>query len=563
VGGFFLLNNYIFHYYQIMNDSAHSSTSLKKNTFTFFLSLITIFINPSCSKIKNTVQSQISSKAPNVLLIVVDDLGYHDLSHTGSNYYETPNIDKLAKNSMEFTQAYSSSPVCSPARASIMTGQFPSRHGITDWIGAFTGEAWRKQGRQNKMLPAANKKGLSTNHISLAKALKQNGYSTFIAGKWHLGGEGSTPEEHGFDINVGAWDVGSPRGGYYDPYENPKLGNRKIGESLTMRLADETVHFFKKHTSENSEKPFFAFLSFYAVHSPLQTTNEKWKKYRNKADSIGIAETGFKMGAYLPVRQHQDHPIYGGLVETMDEALAYVLNGLKEQHLEENTIIIFTSDNGGVSSGDHFSTSNLPLRGGKGSTFEGGIRVPFFVYVPGLTKAGSTSNTPISMVDIYPSLLELSGNELLPEQHKDGESFVALLHGKPIPERALIWHYPHYSNQDGRPSSAIRLGEWKLIYDYETQKKELYHLKNDGAEFHNVASTFPEKADELYAQLMNHLTDTGALFPQIDPQYNHEKELEYLEKVRTKRVMNLEAERLRFLSPDFNPGNKWWESDIN
>jgi hypothetical protein len=264
-------------------------------------------------------------------------------------------------------------------------------------------------------------------------------------------------------------------GGFYAPWENPRLESGPDGESLTMRLARETAEFMKA----NRDTSFFAFLSFYAVHAPLETTQEKWAKYRDKAEQAGIAETGFEMGHFLPIRQVQDHPVYAGLVETMDDAVGVVLKALDELGLADNTIVIFTSDNGGVAAGDAFATSNKPLRAGKGYQFEGGIREPYFMKVPWLNVAGKQTDVPATGTDFYPTLLELAGIELKPEEHSDGMSLVPLLKGSTISERPLIWHYPHYGNQGGEPSSIIRLGEWKLIHYYEDGREELYNLKSD------------------------------------------------------------------------------------
>ena len=293
---------------------------------------------------------------PNILFILVDDLGYHDLGVTGSNYYETPNIDQLAKESMVFTQGYAASRVCSPSRASIMTGKFTARHGITDWIGAKVGQDWRSRNRHDKLLPAKYVDALPKEDITIAEAFRKVGYKTFFAGKWHLGNKDSYPKNHGFDINKGGYNKGGPAGGYFSPWQNPKLKNQEKGENLTMRLAKETANFIK----QNKGATFFAFLSFYAVHSPIQTTASKWKKYRDKAVKNGIEKLGYKMERNLPIRQVQDNPIYGGLVETMDDAVGIVLKALKENGLDKNTIVVFTSDKGGVASGDNYSTSNLP-----------------------------------------------------------------------------------------------------------------------------------------------------------------------------------------------------------
>lgn len=533
----------------------------KKFNRTIFLSLIATAILGGQITLQGC-QPTPEEKPLNVLVILADDLGYYDLSHTGSSFYETPNLDRLAKMSMDFRHGYANSPVCSPARASLMTGQFPSRHGITDWIGALTGEEWRSQNRHTRLLPPENKMELSQEHETLAEAMQSAGYTTFIAGKWHLGDEGSSPEDHGFDINKGGWRTGTPIGGYFDPFQNPKLENRKPGEHLSIRLADETVSFMRNQYSSESNNPFFAYLSFYAVHSPLQTSRELWQKYRDKADSLGLAEQAFEMGRYLPVRIVQDNPLYAGLLETMDDAIGLVLDGLEESGLLENTIIVFTSDHGGVSSGDAFATSNLPFRKGKGSTFEGGLRVPFFVYVPDQTKPGSYSDTPVTIADLYPTILDLTNQQLREEQHKDGKSLVSIFQGNEFPERALYWHYPHYSNQDGRPSSVIRMGNWKLIYDYETEESELYNLQTDPSESKNLSQMYPQRTIELYDKLMAHLEETGAKFPVKDSRYNPEAEQRHLTRVKENRMANLERRRMMFLSPDFDPENNWWGSQI-
>ena len=514
----------------------------------------------SCQPTQETKSQE--AQPPNVLYILADDLGYFDLSHTGSPYYDTPHTDRIAQMGMEFTHGYANSPVCSPARASLMTGQFPSRHGITDWIGARTGEDWRGLNRHSKMLPPDYVSPLPSDHVTLAEAMQMAGYTTFLAGKWHLGSEGSWPEDHGFDINVGGWDRGSPIGGYFDPYENPNLENRQPGENLSMRLADETVDFFRDYHPDKTGKPVFAYLSFYAVHGPLQTTREKWKKYRDKADSLGIAESGFEMGRYLPVRLTQDNPVYGGLVEAMDDAVGHVMNGLEDLGLDQNTIIVFTSDHGGVSSGDAFATSNLPFRKGKGSTFEGGLRVPFFIAAPGLIVPGTTSETPVTGADLYPTILDLTGQELLPEQHVDGVSLVPVLKGGSLEDRYLIWHYPHYGNQDGRPSGVIRNGDWKLIHDYETQDMELYNLRTDISEHRDLSDLYPQKTEHLYETMMDHFKEVGARFPVPDPQHDPEAERAHLQRIEQNRMENLERQRMRFLSPDYNPGNNWWGSDV-
>lgn len=492
---------------------------------------------------------------PNVLFILADDFGYHDMSVMGSKYYETPNIDRIATEGMIFTNGYAACQVCSPSRASIMSGKFAARHGITDWIGAPTGENWRKTGRSNQLLPPEYEHSLNTEYATLPEAMKEVGYLTFFAGKWHLGEKGSWPEDHGFDINKGGWDVGSPKGGYFSPWENPNLPSGPDGENLSMRLAKETADFIK----DNKDTTFFTYLSFYAVHGPIQTTQEKWGKYRQKAQELSIAESGFKMGHFLPIRQVQDNPIYAGLVETMDDAVGYVLNTLDELGLADNTIVIFTSDNGGVAAGDAFATSNLPLRGGKGYQFEGGIREPYFIKVPGVGN-GMHSDIPVSGTDFYPTILDLVGAELRPEEHNDGISLRPILEGQTIAERPLVWHYPHYGNQGGEPSSIIREGDWKLIHYYEDGHEELYNLKNDVSETTDLASQYPDRTNGLSQKLFTMLDEMGARYPERDPLWTKENEDAHIKKVIEERWPRLEKQRLEFLSPDFNPGNNWWGS---
>lgn len=522
---------------------------MKKYLFIKSTFLIGMLFLISCSE---------EIKKPNILFILADDLGYHDLSCMGSVYYETPNIDRIANDGMVFTNGYAACQVCSPSRASIMSGKTPARHGITDWIGAKTGEEWRKAGRYNKLLPPEYVHELPSEYTVLPEALKEEGYKTFFAGKWHIGAEGSWPTDHGFDINKGGWDKGSPIGGYYSPWNNPNLENLRNGENLSMRLAEETVDFIKEH----KDTSFFAYLSFYAVHGPIQTTKEKWSKYRDKADSLGISESGFEMGKFLPIRQVQDNPVYAGLVESMDDAVGRVLETLDELNLSENTIIVFTSDNGGVAAGDAFATSNLPLRAGKGYEFEGGIREPYFIKAPGVTQRGSKTDVPVNGTDFYPTLLDLVGADLKPEEHLDGVSLLPIMKGENIADRALVWHYPHYGNQGGEPSSIIREGDWKLIHYYEDGREELFNLNSDLQEKNNIMKENEAKGQELSERLFAYLEEVGARYPVADPEYDADAEAKYLEKIVNERWPRLEKQRMNFLSPDYDPKNEWWGSDV-
>ncbi|WP_349527436.1 sulfatase [Reichenbachiella sp. MALMAid0571] len=506
----------------------------------------------------NNQKKETAKRKPNVVFILADDFGYTDLGVMGSEYYETPNLDRIANEGTIFTQGYAACRVCSPSRASIMTGMFTARHGITDWIGAKSGEEWRKHNRQDKLLPAEYNHGLALDYVTLPEALKEEGYKTFFAGKWHLGDVGSYPEDHGFDINKGGHEKGSPPGGYFAPFKNPKLEDHELGENLSERLAKETVEFITQH----KDSSFFAFLSFYAVHGPIQTTEEKWSKYRDKAEKLGIAEKGFEMERVIPIRTKQDNPVYAGLVESMDDAIGIVTKALDELGLAENTIVIFTSDNGGVASGDSFSTSNLPLRGGKGYQWEGGIREPFFVKVPWLNNAGMKNDVPVIATDLYPTILDLAGAKLRPQNHIDGVSLVPLLKGESIEERPLYWHYPHYGNQGGNPSSIIRKGDWKLIHYWENDNDELYNTSEDINERNDLAASQPKRVSDMRAQLLNWLKEMNANYPSEDTEYNVELAEKRRQHLITKTLPAKEAERLRYLSTDFDPKNNWWGSKV-
>mgnify|MGYP003633828397 FL=1 len=523
----------------------------KKMSYLFIIPLFLGFKNESA-------QDQNIAKKPNILFILVDDLGYHDLGVTGSTFYETPNVDKLANEGMMFTQGYAASRVCSPSRASIMTGKFTARHGITDWIGAKSGTDWRARNRYNKMLPAEYIHALPKEDITMAEALNGVGYKTFFAGKWHLGDKGSYPENHGFDINIAGIDAGSPRGGFFGPWNNPKLENKKRGENLTMRLAQETADFIEQH----KDSTFFAFLSFYAVHAPIQTTEAKWKK--DKAEQMVIAESGFQMERVLPIRQVQDNPIYGGLVETMDDAVGLVLKALKENGLDDNTIVVFTSDNGGVASGDNYATSNLPLRGGKGYQWEGGIREPYFIKVPWLhNSGGSKTEFPVINTDFYPTLLDLADVPLKPEQHIDGISLKPLLEGKTLNvNRPLFWHYPHYGNQGGEPASIIQQDGWKLIHYWEDEHDELYKLPSNEKDDFNMIAKHPRITKEMSDKLMAWLKEVGAKYPDIDSEYDVKKAEKTYENTVNKKWPALEKNRLEVLSEDFQPNDNWWKSKV-
>ena len=462
---------------------------------------------------------------------------------------------------MRFTQGYAACQVSSPSRASILTGKYPPKHGITDYIGAPSGEAWREAGRFSKVLPPGFESGLRANELTFAEVLRRSGYRTFFAGKWHLGDEGAYPEDFGFEINKGGWFAGSPDGGYFAPWHNPKLKPGPDGESLPLRLGRETAQFIADHR----EEPFLAYLSFYSVHGPIQTSSDRWEKFRQKAVARGVPEKRFIFDRNLPVRQVQDCPVYAGMIEAMDDAVGLVLDQLDELGLTENTVVCFTSDNGGVSSGDSYSSSMLPLRGGKGRQWEGGIREPLYFRFPTVIEAGSICDTPVSGIDFYRTFLELAGIPDPGEQLIDGRSIVSLLEGEPdreIAERDLFWHYPHYGNQGGEPSSMIRSGPWKLIHYHEDGHDELYNLESDPGEQNDLLDDNRAEASKLRQRLDNWLLDVGARFPDPDPEYDPEKEIARLRELEHELMPKLEAQHAEYLDPDWQPNEDWWGSQV-
>lgn len=451
-------------------------------------------------------------KPLNVVFILADDYGWRDLGCYGSTFYETPNLDHLAAEGVRFTQAYAACPVCSPTRASIMTGKYPARLHLTDWLPGYGDVPWHKLKRPDFL------QHLPLEEVTLAEAAKAAGYATGIVGKWHLGGEGFFPEDQGFDVNAGGCELGHPPS-YFSPYKIPKLPDGPKGEYLTDRLTDEAVKFIE----EKKDGPFFLYLAEYAVHNPQQAKPETIEKYRKKAATLPPLDgPEFVPEGTSKARQVQNQPIYAAMIESMDESVGRVLKKLAELGLEENTVVIFTSDNGGLSTSEGSPTSNLPLRAGKGWLYEGGIREPLLVKWPGVTKAGTVCDQPVISTDYYPTILEMAGLPARPTQHMDGKSFVPLLRGVAdgAGDRPFFWHYPHYSNQGDTPCGAVRSGDLKLIEHYEDMRVELYNLHDDLGEKHDLAAAMPEKANRLRDLLHHWREDVGAQMTRVNGNYD-------------------------------------------
>ncbi|MDX1638087.1 MAG: sulfatase [Balneolaceae bacterium] len=464
--------------------------------------------------VKPTTASD-SPEQPNIIFFLADDLGWKDIGSFGSTFYETPHIDALAAEGMSFLQGYAASPVCSPTRASIMAGKNPGRMNTTDWFGAPQPDEVKNHWTRSKpMLPAPYLEHLPLEEVTIAEALKEHGYATFFAGKWHLGPTATYwPENQGFDVNIGGHDRGSPPGGYFEPYNNPRMEGKKEGEHLPMRLAEETSQFIRN----NREKPFFAYFSFYSVHNPQQAPYLLVEKYGEKQKKLGLENTWGVEGE-RKVREVQNDSVYAGMVESMDLAVGKVMSTVRRLGLEEETIVIFMSDNGGLSTSEGHPTSNMPLRAGKGWMYEGGIREPMIIKWPGVTIPGSATKEAVISMDFYPTILEMAGLPLKPEQHLDGKSLVPLLKGENMDRGPLFWHYPHYGNQGGSPASAIRKGPYKLIEFYEDGGYlELYNISRDIGEQHNLVDKMPDKVEELYSELQQWKQEVGARPPSSNP----------------------------------------------
>lgn len=487
----------------------------ERNILLMLPAALGILITPCCS-------NNIKSKGKlNILFIIADDLGITDLGCYGSSFYETPNLDALASDGVMFTDGYALCPVSSPTRASILTGKHPARLGITDWI----------PGRQAKegandpylLIPPEFTINLPVSEYTLGEAFKDYGYQTMFVGKWHLGADRSSyPEYQGFDINIGGGEFGHPPRGYFSPYGLNNLKDGVDEEFLTERLAEECARLLD--TMDESH-PFLLYYSLYQVHTPLQAKEDKIHYFENKARKMdrtleNSTTTNRDWIREIPVkgdfreRTQQGHPIYAAMVSHMDDAVGKIISILKERGLYDNTIIVFTSDNGGLSTEAGSPTSNAPYRAGKGWGYEGGTRVPVIIRWPGVTKPGTTNSSIITSSDFYPSLLEMTGCPLIPEQHIDGKSFVPLLRDDFSGDRGpVFWHYPHYSNQGGRPYGAVRRGNYKLIEHYEDMNTELFDLVKDPGELNDLSDIYPEIGPELRNLLHEWRDEVGATMP--------------------------------------------------
>jgi arylsulfatase A-like enzyme len=499
----------------------------------------------------------------NVILFLVDDMGWSDLGCYGSNFYRTPNINHFAKEGVQFTEAYASSHVCSPSRSGIITGEYPARTHLTDWLPG------RKDFPFQRLKNAPIVQHLPYDKPTLPELLKEHGYTTAIFGKWHLGDDSASTQQQGFDLHVPQWNEGWPHGTYFSPYGLKGLEGGPDGEYLTDRLTTEAL----KWVEQNKDHPFFLFLSHFAVHDPIEGPPKLVEKYVNrlknhhpKEDMPYILEPntdvpdplsrqqlnellqdkryqGFRIfpGRMVKIKQYQDNPEYAAMVESVDESLGRVVAKLKSLGLSDNTIIIFASDNGGMSGANFFkpqrdiplsmlnasfSTSNMPLRGGKGWLYEGGIRVPLIIYWPQQGKHGEICHVPVINTDFYPTIMDMLGIPLPKNYPLDGMSMVPLLKDDKkgttqIESRALYWHFPQYSNHGAQsPGGAIRFGDYKLIEHFENYTVQLFDIKTDPGEQHDLSRSMPEKVKQLTEMLHAWRKEIHANMPSPNPEYD-------------------------------------------
>ena len=458
------------------------------------------------------VPTLIDAKQTNFLFFLVDDMGWADIGANGSKFHETPNIDRLAKSGMRFTQGYAAGSVCSPPRASIMTGRHPVRGAITDWI---PGQSNRKT---NPLLHPDDLSHLPLAEVTIAEALKEHGYQTFFAGKWHLGNKGQWPTDQGFDINIGGHHRGSPPGGYYSPWSNPALKARQPGEYLTERLTDESVKFLEER---DKTSPFLLYLSYYNIHTPIQAYKKHIDHYKAKAAKAFQDVTPTEPEHDGINRTRQDNPALASMVAAVDDSVGVLLDKLTELKLDKNTVIIFFSDNGGLSTLARLGPGcNLPLRAGKGWLYEGGVREPTIIRAPDVTQPNSVSHKPMVSMDFFPTMLDLAGLPLQPKLHVDGQSRLPHLKGDDSGQRTFYWHYPHYHGSTWKPGASIRDGDWKLIEFYHYKNFELYNLADDPGERQNLAKAKPTKAKLLRAKLLAWQKQMQAKMPVPNPDYD-------------------------------------------
>jgi arylsulfatase A len=445
-------------------------------------------------------------RQPNFIFVLIDDMGWKDVGFNGSRFYETPNIDSLAARGMRFTDAYAACPVCSPTRAAIMTGKYPARLGLTNYLPGLHRLPY------SKLEAPLSKQFLPLEETTIAEELRIAGYVSAAIGKWHLGGPAYYPEKQGFDVNVAGTDAGSPKSHFFPEWN----GSPPISAAQGAYLADTLTDAAEDFIGKNAKRPFFLYLAHYGVHIPLEGKSALVQHYKEKIDK----------------KNPQNNPVYAAMVQSVDESVGRLVKRVEAEGLTKDTIFIFTSDNGGLASAEYkgqTATSNAPLKAGKGFLYEGGMREPMCIVWPGVTKPGSICSVPVTSTDFYPTMAQMAGVVRTIGAPKDGVSLAPLLRGGTSLRRdAIYWHYPHYSNQGGRPGAAIRVADWKLIRWYEDDSVELYNLSTDPGEARNVAASAPDIAGVLQAKLEKWRDDLNPAMPVLNPKYDAARETEGL-----------------------------------
>lgn len=450
-----------------------------RNRFWFLLALAACCFSPLLT----------ADDRPNIVLIYLDDFGWRDTSYNGSQFYETPNMDRISSEGMNFVNAYANAPNCAPSRACLMSGQYSPRHGIYT-----VGNSDRGKSKNRRLIPTPNKTILPASVQTMPETIQKAGYATCFLGKWHLGEKNGTgPIGQGFDVNFGGLTWGHPKG-YFSPYKNPYLKDGPQGEYLTDRLTDEAIGFIQSQATSKKAKPFFVCLSHYAVHTPIQAKKEITAKYSGKKTVDG-----------------QTNAKYAAMIESVDEGIGKILQSLEDSGVGENTLVVLYSDNGGYGG----ATDNSPLRGYKGMMYEGGIRVPLAMRWPKIIQPKTVCETPVIGTDLYPTFAAMVGGKVPADQELDGENILPLMQGNNKLEReAIFWHFPAYlqgkhpgaRNNDKffrtRPASAIRAGDWKLIEYFEDGGLELYNLAKDMGEKKDLSKSNPSKREELHQKLV-------------------------------------------------------------
>lgn len=457
-----------------------------------------------------TISATASASRPNILFILIDDFGWGDVGYNGSTFYETPRIDEFAAEWMRFDNCYTPSPMCSPTRTSILTGKNPARHGVTQWLPGRDTFYGKQDEHPVVYCPTPQSSGIKDSEITLGETFQQAGYETAFYGKWHMGPLKQTggPKNHGYDSQTAIIETNSCKQFAYQRY----FADAKPGVSFNDALTNAAIDY----VTVKRDQPFYLHLCHFAMHAAIETTPELRERFEAKKQRLGIttSKTALDDYSHQPHKLQQDSAEYAGELYNLDQGIGRLIDALKQADIYDNTIIIFTGDNGGRATINRpHATSVSPIRGGKTFLFDGGLRTPTLIHWPGKSKAGTSTDVPITSMDFYPTLLEMAGIEAKPEQHVDGISLVPLFTGNTLPRDTFYWHFPHYQGEGSYPTSAIRKGDYKLIHNYHQQNTLLFDISKDPNETNNLAAAMPEKAAALDKELMQYLTEAGAYLP--------------------------------------------------